>query len=1048
MTVALSSDGDTIYFALLGDVFSVPSSGGDAIRLTSGWPYDHKPTTDPSGEKVAYISDRNGGTGDLWVMNIDGLTNTAFTSNGAERPSWSSDGRRIYFDSSRMTSYGFFKRSIRYVDLDTGTAETCQVPLDDEYRSAFGAVPIQPEDQILFFAQHVFGRIDLMVVADCTGPHIAIVAHNVAPIPVVYIETSRKIFLVRHLDSGDQVLELEVIESLQNGNFVVQDNGPLFAVPPNADVASIAASRDGRYLVGAVNGTLLHIDLLSKKSKKVEFQAHFPAPSMRGTKIRNTLPSKMDSTRIIRWPQTVSSTGDLVFEALGSIWVKQSSGDVEPVEIAGAKSKLQRHSPAVSPDGTEVAYVTVDNQNLGYVMITSLLDGETRTLSSEKGFYVSPEWSHDGSKVIFMRATQSPFSRAGQFDPGRSSPTNITLEWASTSSDKSGVLASGILPLDSHLLYYSPIVASHDGQWVTFSRRLAAKHSKQLVAVKMDGSAERILYEYGSGVDLLMLSPDGSEVIAVETAGQSAHIGNADLLRQHMAEDRVFSLDMSGLKEVPIPWLNFVKWQGGRCPLMMSSSENVYQKCGSNPRNTQRIDSIDLRFEKSMPKGKIAFSGANVVSFEQNGIEEDADLLVIDNRIVQRLSKSSQTDAQSTLQIDIGGRWIMPGIVDTHVHIHGTGRHVFPTQRREYVESLAFGVTTVLEPSGTASDIMSQAELVESGRWIGPRVFSTLTPILGTFWYDDGFIKIEQEADADRLAQWLQNTGSLMLKSYLQERRDVRRWLINSASAHSLLSTAEGRCSSYDRDLSYCFGHDLMLAADGTSSIEHYYFPKHRLYTDATQYLGKTGVRITPTFSLFLSGEYVFSKSDRDQLKMGRFGGRELRSAVVQLDDNRIARLELAVESLMEVVRFGGSVDLGSHSEPGAVSAHYEIWFLVQGGFEPIDAIRAATLSGAEKLGLQQELGSIEEGKLADFLVLRCNPLQNIRCTADIEYVVKNGFVWHADSMTQMWPEYKPLPKPWWHSDEDWEKLKPELPNPWEGVPIVDGVELEQPTIH
>ena len=67
-------------------------------------------------------------------------------------------------------------------------------------------------------------------------------------------------------------------------------------------------------------------------------------------------------------------------------------------------------------------------------------------------------------------------------------------------------------------------------------------------------------------------------------------------------------------------------------------------------------------------------------------------------------------------------------------------------------------------------------------------------------------------------------------------------------------------------------------------------------------------------------------------------------------------------------------------------------------------------------------------------------------CTAAIEYVVKNGFVWHADSMTQMWPEYKPLPKPWWHSDDDWEELKPELPEPWEGVPIAEGVELKQST--
>ena len=147
------------------------------------------------------------------------------------------------------------------------------------------------------------------------------------------------------------------------------------------------------------------------------------------------------------------------------------------------------------------------------------------------------------------------------------------------------------------------------------------------------------------------------------------------------------------------------------------------------------------------------------------------------------------------------------------------------------------------------------------------------------------------------------------------------------------------------------------------------------------------------------------------------------------LIDDPIAKRILS--NLGFLVESGVRITASGHGELPGLDLHLELASFVKGGISELDTLKAATIHAAEKLGLQGGLGTIEAGKLADFLVLRCNPLDNIRCTADIEYVVKNGFVWHADSMTQMWPEYKPLPKPWWHSDEEWEEFKPELPEPW-----------------
>jgi imidazolonepropionase-like amidohydrolase len=79
------------------------------------------------------------------------------------------------------------------------------------------------------------------------------------------------------------------------------------------------------------------------------------------------------------------------------------------------------------------------------------------------------------------------------------------------------------------------------------------------------------------------------------------------------------------------------------------------------------------------------------------------------------------------------------------------------------------------------------------------------------------------------------------------------------------------------------------------------------------------------------------------------------------------------------------------------------------GGLTNHQALRVATLSGAEALGFQQDLGSIEAGKLADILVLDRNPLDDIRNSTSISMVMKNGDLFNAETLDQVWPQQKPL---------------------------------------
>jgi len=221
------------------------------------------------------------------------------------------------------------------------------------------------------------------------------------------------------------------------------------------------------------------------------------------------------------------------------------------------------------------------------------------------------------------------------------------------------------------------------------------------------------------------------------------------------------------------------------------------------------------------------------------------------------------------------------------------------------------------------------------------------------------------------------------------------------------------------------FEMNMSMILDGHTGIEHA-LPVTPIYKDVVTLFAKSHTGYTPTLLVAyggLSGEHYFYQHDDvwKNEKLLRFvprgwlDARSRRRAVMATDDDW-HHMDVAA-GCKKVLEAGGSVQLGAHGQLQGLGAHWELWGLTQGGMTPAEALRCATINGAHYIGLDHWIGSLETGKLADFVVLDGNPLEDIHNSNTVRYVVKNGEVWNGDNMDRIWPSAKTRPLFPWESE-------------------------------
>jgi len=1053
MTVDVSPNGRTLLFDILGDLYTMPIAGGRATRLTSGMGYDMQARWSPDGKRIAFTSDR-GGTENAWMMNADGTSPRPVTQEAdrfSNSPAWSPDGhwivvRRRLTDQS---SLGTVELWIYSVLGGKGVQITKKAEWGDSNEPVFSRdgryVYFSGRPQRFQYDRNVHAGIWQIRRFDrITGKIVTVTDGAGGSGRAAFSPDGRTLSFVRRVREKTVLFlyDLETGRERRLWDGLSLDNMEGFAwtgVYPN-----YAWTPDGKSIVIYAAGGFTRVDVASGTAARIPFTASVEQVVTHAVRFRQTLGADQLMVRQIAWPSISPDGKTILFSALGRVWRYEIA---TRAARALTPADQRAFAPAWSPDGRSIAYVTWRDGEGGQLMRMPAGGGGSTQLTRVPSQYMNPAWSRDGSKLAVLRGS----------GVGLRGPSDLNnelwfeLQWLPAGGGEVHTVTTVEAQFDASGMPHPAWNAAGDRLYYTEYGEdpTGASQKNTLVSVKLDGT-DRIAHANVTNAEDLRPSPDerwlAYRVKYVAYVSELPHEGRepVDLGPDGAVPARKLS-DDSG------DWLNWgrggaaITWSSG--PLVRSLAmdsltafwENQLLEAGkpkakkpeaksagadstgsggaadtsgaakSADAKDKKADAtpapkpdsiwVSLSVPRAKPQGTVAFTGARVLTMRGGDASEtleDATVIVRDNRIVAVGPRATTTVPAGAHTLDARGKTVIPGIVDVHAHAHYASVGVIPNRFWSYDANLAYGVTTMHDPSATSWEVFTEAEMVESGALRGPRVYSTGNILYGAGGRDA--IPMSNLDDARNHMRRMKRLGAISVKSYMQPRREQRQWILQAAREESMLVVPEGGGK---------FEENMGFVMDGHTGLEHA-LPITPIHKDVVELFSKSQSGYTPTLLVAyggLSGEHWFYQH------YDVFNDPKLRHFTPQkyLDPRSIRRPVMAPDwdwhhddvaaGARQIVEAGGHVQLGAHGQRQGLGAHWEMWALAQGGMRPADAIKCATWNGAWYLGMDRSIGSIEAGKLADFVVLDRNPLEDIHNTNSVRWVVKNGEVMDGDTL-------------------------------------------------
>ncbi len=1011
MSLDVSPDGKTIVFDLLGDLYLLPISGGEARALTHSVAWEQQPRFSPDGKQIAYQSDAGGGD-NIWVMNADGTHPRAVSHEDfrlLNNPVWHPNGQYIaarkHYTGTRSAGSG--EIWLYHVD---GGANNKGVQLNEKpnWQKDLGEPAISPDGNTLYYSRDTTPGREFEYNKDANGEIFKIFRQDlrdgtveplvqgaggaVRPTPSPdgkYLAFVRRIrnqstLFLKDLQSGQEKPVWAQMERDLQESWSVNGVYPAFAWTP-----------DAKHVVTWAQGRIWKVDPFAGTATEIPFHVKDQREVREALRQTQEVAPDQFAVKQLRWATVAPDGSAVVYSALGQLYIKdlRSGKEAQVPRRLTQRSDAFEFFPSFSRDGKALVFVTWNDEQLGSVRKLELASGLETAITQAPGKYLAPKFSPDGKSVVYSK-------QAGGYltSPWHGLDKGIYLAAADGSGTPQRIAKDGEAPqfgARNDAVYLSRSAMSSEVDFVRKLVRIDLKDRQETEIAKSEFATE------------FSISPDGQWLGFVERfhayvtplpqAGKPINVGP--------------KMDALPVRQLDVISGEAMQWSGDSRQVHFTAADQLFTTALADAFAPGQADykptgqgrAIGFMQKADAPSGTLALSGARIVTMKVDEVIPEGVIVVQGNRIAAIGAKGQVSVPAGAKVLDLSGKTVIPGLIDAHWHGGMGESEIIPQQSWVNYASLAFGVTTLFDPSNRNGDIFTQAEMQRAGTVVAPRIYSTGTILYGAKTpftavinkLDDALVHLKRQ----------QAAGAISVKSYQQPRREQRQQVIEAARQTGMMVVPEGAS---------LFQLDMSMLVDGHSSIEHS-LPVAQVYDDVKQLWSQTQVAYTPTLNVGFGGldgeHYWYARTEvwKHPL-LSRFvppallQARSVRRLTAPEEDFNVLRV---AKTATELQRAGVRTNIGAHGQREGLGAHWEMWMFGLGGMSPLEAIRSATLNPAQSLGLDKDLGSLEVGKLADLIILSGDILGNIRNSDQISQVMQNGRLFEASTLNEVWPRNK-----------------------------------------
>ncbi|WP_406491411.1 amidohydrolase family protein [Streptomyces sp. NBC_01604] len=959
-SATLAPSGDRLVAEVQNVLWSVPRDGGTAVALTPPGLEPTRPQFSPDGSRLVVCAYRGGGF-HLWTLRPDGtgtrqLTDGPWDDRG---PAWSPDGTRIAFASERGgdTVTGAPYR-IWVLDLRTGALTRLtgrpgqQGPGQDAAWEDFDPTWSPDGERVLFVRAVVTPAGTLRAATVASVP-----ADGSGPVTTEHTDDSGAQLMTPAVSPAGRLAYLRTTAAPAASSTLVVDGAPV-AVEGDVLPAPPRWTDDERLLL-TVDGHFRLVDPDAPgDGEEIPFTATLPVdrPDYR-EKAYDFEGAGIRPVRALHLPALSPDGRRVAFAALNALWTADTTGGRAPRKVVQVPSTRYVSAPTWTPDGTALVY-TDDRDGLFAVRRRDLASGEETVLA--EGGRVFPALSPDGTRLACLDMSGNLVVR----DLSDGSERNLAAP-----------LGGGGLPGRPS---WSP-----DGRYVALcdrnrlNQRFREGYNLIRVVDTTTGTAAlhalaphtSLADRYDSGP---VWSPDGRWMAVVAESALWLLPVRADGTPQ--GEPRLLTTEPA----------DHPSWSAdARSLLHLSAGTLRLIDIGSGKARTVRVP---LDYRRPRPADTVVHAGR---FWDGTGpdVREDIDVVIRDGRIAE--VSPHRTGRPAARQVDASDRTVIPGLWDAHTH---------PWQStyggRQTALQVAYGITTAVSLGGFAYEQARIREAVAAGALAGPRLLSTGELLDGArVAYSMGRAHRTHEG----LRRSLARAAALdwdFVKTYVR----APGWVMKEAAdfAHDRLGVRSG---SHLCTPGVQLGQDLTTHLQATQRLEfgHATSATGRAYQDVEEIYARAGFHLvaTPfTAQPLLGADPALADDPRVTTLMPPWDTALVRQQAGQPPTaTQLATLDRELNVYRRILAGGGLIALGTDQPlvPVGLHLHLALRALHRAGLSPAEALRTATVLPARVFGADADLGTLEEGKLADLTVVDGDPFTDFATLIRTVAVLRGG---------------------------------------------------------